>query len=234
MGTGLFRLLHAPVTSSTEDIGAFLELIANQTGFSGYRMSFVAKDRARDIVDVNNQSAQWAEESQSFSDAVVEADPIWSHLSVKSSPLLWGRQQYKNVGLDPFYSAVKSHGMASGMCMSVRASNGDLAALGFTSESERRIDTVNIEEYGALSLAVAKLLDEFSAKIVVTDEAPKLSPKELAVIRWSAQGKTAWEVGGILGISKDTVEFHLKNIKHKLKATNKHHALILASRAGLL
>jgi DNA-binding CsgD family transcriptional regulator len=43
-----------------------------------------------------------------------------------------------------------------------------------------------------------------------------LSPRELQCLKWAAQGKSAWETGRILGISRHTVAFHLDNAKRKL------------------
>jgi DNA-binding CsgD family transcriptional regulator len=43
-----------------------------------------------------------------------------------------------------------------------------------------------------------------------------LSPREYECLMWSARGKTAWEIGVILGISRRTVVYHLENAKQKL------------------
>ena len=43
-----------------------------------------------------------------------------------------------------------------------------------------------------------------------------LSPREMECLRWAAQGKSAWETGKILSISRHTVAFHLDNAKTKL------------------
>src|SRR3546814_11705315 len=40
-----------------------------------------------------------------------------------------------------------------------------------------------------------------------------LSPREFECLRRSAQGKSAWEIGCILGISRRTVSLHLDNAK---------------------
>jgi DNA-binding CsgD family transcriptional regulator len=43
-----------------------------------------------------------------------------------------------------------------------------------------------------------------------------LSPREFECLEWAARGKTAWEIGRILGISRRTAAFHLDNAKAKL------------------
>lgn len=62
----------------------------------------------------------------------------------------------------------------------------------------------------------------------------ELTSREAECLLWSAKGKTAWEVGRILGISSRTVHFHIQNIMHKLDAKTKAQAIHEATRLGLL
>lgn len=59
-----------------------------------------------------------------------------------------------------------------------------------------------------------------------------LTPREKEVIAWIAHGKTNWETAMILGITENTVKFHIKNIIHKLDATNRSHAITKALTEG--
>jgi len=43
-----------------------------------------------------------------------------------------------------------------------------------------------------------------------------LSPREFECLEWASQGKSAWEIGCILGISRNTVASYLENAKGKL------------------
>ncbi|WNV11803.1 LuxR family transcriptional regulator [Tardiphaga sp. 709] len=43
-----------------------------------------------------------------------------------------------------------------------------------------------------------------------------LSPREAECLEWAAQGKSAWEIGTILGLSRHTVATYLENAKTKL------------------
>jgi DNA-binding CsgD family transcriptional regulator len=65
-------------------------------------------------------------------------------------------------------------------------------------------------------------------------ERPALTPRELEVLRWTMEGKTAWEVGALLGISERTVVFHINNGTHKLGCINKQQAVLKALRLGLI
>lgn len=61
-----------------------------------------------------------------------------------------------------------------------------------------------------------------------------MTARELECLRWTVEGKTAWEVGRILGISEQTAVRHLNNATHKLACVNKHHAVVKALRLGLI
>jgi DNA-binding CsgD family transcriptional regulator len=47
------------------------------------------------------------------------------------------------------------------------------------------------------------------------------------VLTWTARGKSAWEIGEILGIGKRTVDEHTQTASRKLGAANKTQAAVL-------
>jgi LuxR family transcriptional regulator/LuxR family quorum-sensing system transcriptional regulator SolR len=65
-------------------------------------------------------------------------------------------------------------------------------------------------------------------------DVPNLTPREVESLRWTMDGKTAWEVGNILGISERTAVLHVNNAMHKLGCINKHQAVLKALRLGLI
>ena len=62
----------------------------------------------------------------------------------------------------------------------------------------------------------------------------KISPREYDVLQWLKEGKSTWEIGKILSISERTVKFHIKNLCHKLNASNRTHALAKAIQFRLI
>ena len=63
---------------------------------------------------------------------------------------------------------------------------------------------------------------------------PNLSRREIQCVYWVNEGKTDWEIGRILGISEDTVAYHLKNVKTKLNVTRRAQIPIAAWLRGVL
>lgn len=66
------------------------------------------------------------------------------------------------------------------------------------------------------------------------DHPEPLTPREAQVLLWTAEGKTAWEAGKILGITEGTARIHLGRILGKLRASNKPHAIARAFGLGIL
>ncbi len=62
----------------------------------------------------------------------------------------------------------------------------------------------------------------------------KLSERELEILSWVAQGKTAWEIGEILGISSRTVNTHAQVAFQKLGTVNRTQAIAIALRERLI
>jgi DNA-binding response OmpR family regulator len=61
-----------------------------------------------------------------------------------------------------------------------------------------------------------------------------LREREVETLTWAARGKTFWEIGEILGVSKRTVEFHLENARRKLGVATRTQALIKAATGHLI
>lgn len=61
-----------------------------------------------------------------------------------------------------------------------------------------------------------------------------LSAREKEVIRWTAEGKTSHEIGGILGLSDHTVNAYLANAIRKLDCVNRTQLVAKAIRLKLI
>jgi DNA-binding NarL/FixJ family response regulator len=103
-------------------------------------------------------------------------------------------------------------------------------------ELQRTLEAV-VSGKPALSSGLAtKILGEF---VRLTQEGPKasddaLTPREQEVLQLVAQGATNPEVAAKLHLSRHTVNFHVKNILHKLHLKNRAQAVAYAVRTGLV
>ena len=68
----------------------------------------------------------------------------------------------------------------------------------------------------------------------VKQESPPLTAREREVLKWIGEGKSSWEIGVILSISERTVKYHINNVKSKLNAVNRPHAVAKALRFRII
>ena len=85
----------------------------------------------------------------------------------------------------------------------------------------------------------SKLLDEFAAMIRKEEQkeqvpAPRLTPREMEVLRHVAQGMNNRQIAKALFISENTVKNHVRNILEKLHLHSRMEAVVYAVREKLL
>ena len=147
-------------------------------------------------------------------------------------PLDW-REVCETPEETAFMSSLTSvTGTTHGLSMPVPAPLGARALIGAsftgTAEAWDRL-------YAILSPTLTKLAgDLVSIAEAATSEQPPLTPRELGVLQWAAEGKTTRDTSAILQIHQRTVEMHLKSAREKLDALNTTHAVARALAHGFI
>jgi LuxR family transcriptional activator of bioluminescence operon len=98
----------------------------------------------------------------------------------------------------------------------------------FFESIERLLSMKTPEEVSALLKEAERQLNGVYIKDV------SLTKRETDILSWLAHGKTAWEIGTILHISRRTVEWHTRNAAKKLNAVNALQAVAKAIKIGLI
>lgn len=135
------------------------------------------------------------------------------------------------------FEDAKQFGMSNGITIPVHGPAGGFAALSIAGPlSRRELNSIWNEYHDELSLVAAYAHNQIL--IHMSDEDPfepiRLTRRERECLTWAAQGKTAWESSQILGISDQTIIFHLNNCMRKLRVFSKHHAVVKAIMLGLI
>jgi LuxR family quorum-sensing system transcriptional regulator SinR len=84
------------------------------------------------------------------------------------------------------------------------------------------------------SLFHAAMIDAERPRAVSVEELGLITPREREVLRWSAAGKSYWEIAVILGISERTVRFFMSNARQKLNVVSNTQAVAEAVWRGLI
>ncbi len=61
-----------------------------------------------------------------------------------------------------------------------------------------------------------------------------LSPREREVLRWAAEGKTAWETAQLIGVSERAIRLYTENAMSKLRAKTKTQAVAIAVKNAII
>lgn len=82
-----------------------------------------------------------------------------------------------------------------------------------------------------------KLIHEIDPEMAVRSSAVvdvDLTRREMEALMLLGAGMTSPEIGRELGISSHTVDWYMNGIQEKLGARNRHHAIAIAFRLGLV
>lgn len=187
------------------------------------------------VKDVNNYSASW--KSSSHDESLWRNDPVIRHMSSSNLPLVWNRALYEKAGAGDLWDLTRSHGFDSGIAISLRDHLGNGYKVGLSRDQPITSDAGELSRL----VADAQLFGTFAQSAMMRIwnpkpevDTPKLTTREVECLSWTLEGKTAWELGVILGISERTANFHLGNAIQKLDCENKHSAVIKAMRMGLI
>ncbi len=165
-------------------------------------------------------------------------DPVMQHCKRHSMPIIWDQATYTAAGRGDEWEQQAQFGFHTGVAMALHLPEGrhfffgvdrDQALPRHPGELTRIVADLQLFAVHAQDAAHRVLLPRSPLP-----GAPTLTPRELECLRWTMEGKTAWEVGSIVGITERTAGLHINNATHKLGCANKHQAVLKALRMGLI
>jgi DNA-binding CsgD family transcriptional regulator len=176
---------------------------------------------------------------ESFHDlGVARHDPVMQHCKRNSVPIVWNQSTYTSVGLGNLWETQAQFGYRTGIAMALHLPEGRHFFMGVDRDQPLPTSPAEVTRLVADLQLFAVHAQDAALRVLlpapVQADVPALTPRELESQRWTMEGKTAWEVGVILGISERTAVLHVNNATHKLGCVNKHQAVLKALRLGLI
>jgi DNA-binding CsgD family transcriptional regulator len=189
-----------------------------------------------DFISVDNTPQAY---SDAFRNAMVmRRDPVMQHCRKQSVPIVWDQQTYTGQGMGELWEEQAQFGYSTGIAMALHLPEGKHFILGVDRDQPLPADLVELQRVVADLQLFAVHAQEAAVRLLLPQplqpEKPALTPRELEALHWTMEGKTAWEVGAILGISERTAVLHVNNAMHKLGCASKHAAVLKALRLGLI
>ncbi|MCH8856480.1 MAG: autoinducer binding domain-containing protein, partial [Proteobacteria bacterium] len=165
-------------------------------------------------------------------------DAVMSQLLARSAPVIYDQQTYVDAGVGELWEMQAPYGYRTGIAVKLHLPGNKLFMLGVDREEPLPANGPQLMQMiGGLQLLAAHALtaaDRLLSPRISKTDMPRLTKRELDVLSWTSQGKTAWEVSVILGMSEKTVNFHLGNAMRKLSVSSKHQAVLKCVSAGLI
>lgn len=169
----------------------------------------------------------------------VDNDPVHKLLKRASIPFGYDQALYVNAGAGDLWEEQAAWGFKTGIAIAQHLPDGRHFLLGVDrSEPLPKDESQLMRMFADLQLA-SVYAQEASNRLLIGDPTPSqplenLTPREVEVLKWTREGKSAWTVGQILKISEQTVNNHLRNACQKLEVTSKHVAVLKAIALQLL
>jgi DNA-binding CsgD family transcriptional regulator len=165
-------------------------------------------------------------------------DPVMQHCKRHTVPIVWSRQTYLDASAIDKWELQAQFGYRHGIAMALHMPEGRHFILGVDRDQSLPSDSGELTRMVADLQLFAVHAQDTAMRVLVSasrrPERPALTPRELEVLRWTMDGKTAWEVAAVLGIAERTVIMHLQHGMQKLDCSSKHQAVLKALRLGLI
>lgn len=170
-------------------------------------------------------------------------DPTVRYLRKSQEPFRW-RDAVATFVDDPYFSRMqrmmseaRKHGLEDGYIFPIHCDRGLLGyltvggrAVDLSPLSMVLLDAVARKSFWALlRLSYPELAERLTTPVDV-----QMTRREMEALTFLAEGMTSNEIGQVLKISSNTVDWYMNGIQDKLKAKNRHHAVALSFRLGLI
>jgi len=221
-----------------DDLRVEMEEFAKQMGFDHfvYALTINAPSLKQQHYILNGFPPEWSE--RYVGGGYFKVDPVVRHAQRTSLPAIWTEEMFHDGKSAEFWEEARAFGLNYGLSFPVHGQPGVTGI--FSLARDRPLDLKPLDMAALIGRAqmFAGMLHHGVSRI----DLPKLLPaqnvgltaRERECLLWSADGKTAWEIGRILNIAERTVVFHVNNVIQKLGAVNKTQAIVRAIALKLL
>ena len=169
---------------------------------------------------ISNYPGAWT--THYLAESYQKFDPVIDKAAGQSAPFQWGHGCWsEDLGASQLklFDEAAQFGIRSGFTIPIRDPKCRIAALTLTADQRHGNLNRCVERHQSLFQLLAMLFhSQASLRLAPSRRicGIAMSPREFECLEWAARGKSAWEIGAILGISRRTAAFHLDNAKSKL------------------
>ena len=182
---------------------------------------------------LNNYPPEW--KNRYASAGYLHLDPTVKHCRVSNNPMIWDSRT--PIDCPHFWEEASFHGLSVGWSQSHRDGTGTIGMVTLTRSTDA-LSAAEIASQGLKFRWLVNIAHLSLSRVFIAQEVPQqyhtLTGREIEVLRWTGDGKSSQDIADILNVSKNTVDFHVKNAVAKLHTPNKTAAVVRAAMLGLL
>ncbi|WP_346838609.1 autoinducer binding domain-containing protein [Microbulbifer sp. SAOS-129_SWC] len=164
-------------------------------------------------------------------------DPVVGHCRQSPVPLIWHRAHFPGRASQLYEESV-AHGIATGVATALRGAAHNRAMM-ITVANGAGFDE-RLGSWLTETMPTIQLMASYAYEAICRIEDAAISTeigltrRESECLHWAAAGKTSWEISRILSCAEATVNFHFRNVIHKLGVSNRRQAVARALSLGLI
>lgn len=164
-------------------------------------------------------------------------DPLVAHCNQSTLPILWEDSVFSKA--PELWIALQIQGLHHGWSQPVHDEQNGLCSMLSITRSHQTVSPYELYENLGYAVFISQKLHSLVAEKVMANrparhDITRLSPREIEVLKWSAEGKTAAVIATILNLTERTVNFHVNSAIKKLGVTNKISAVVRAAMTGVI
>lgn len=194
--------------------------IATALDLGTFAYLFAANAPSAQVKLISNYPISWT--SLYLANDYEEIDPVIQMVGQTREPFQWGYEYWCRQPCDQQIQLLEQaalFGIRCGFTIPIHDPLSRIAAVTFAADDCHAKFARCVEKHRSL-LQLLAVLFHSRARLALAPErlvsGVILSPREYECLEWAARGKSAWDIGCILNISRRTAAFHLDNAKSKL------------------
>lgn len=189
------------------------------------------------VMSIGNTPKGFEEMQRNAAD--VRRDPVLKRLKTLSVPFIYDQNLYVNEAAGDLWEQQAPYGYRTGIAVALHLPGHKHFLLGVDRETDLPKEDERLTRLLADLQFLAVHAQDAAQRLLTPPPAgmtdiPKLTPRELDVLRLTRDGKSAWVAGKILAVSENTINYHLQNIHRKMNTSSKHQAVLRAMALGII
>jgi DNA-binding CsgD family transcriptional regulator len=166
-----------------------------------------------------------------------EIDPVVRRAATFSGPFVWDQLAHRcqlESGEQLVLLESREAGLKHGVSVPLFGPLRRVSVVSFASSFDDADPLHRMSHLNALAWQFHIAFAEIAQPPELSTTKIELTARERECLQWTAEGKSSWDIGMILKISNNTVNFHIKNAMRKFGTASRTVAVVKAIRLNLI